>query len=171
MSRDTNDEFASAACSMQEADPAYFGAPAPLTAEEIARLGDVVLREIPDAVVYSDRTGRIRYWNAGAQRIFGYSEAEALGQSLDIIIPERLRDRHWQGYRQMMATGRSRHAAEEVLSVPAMNKAGDPLSIQFVIAAVPDAHGRPAGIVATLRDATETFAEMKRLRAAARAQS
>lgn len=170
MSGDADDDFASPACAMRDADPAYFGAPAPLTAEELARLGDVLLREIPDAVVYSDRAGLIRYWNAGAARIFGYSETEALGQSLDIIIPERLRDRHWQGYRQMMATGRSRHAADEILSVPAMNKAREALSIQFVIAAVPDAHGRPAGIVATLRDATETFAEIKRLRAAARAK-
>ena len=62
----------------------------------------------PDAVIYADAQGRIRFWNEAATRIFGYREAEALGQSLDLIIPERLRDRHWQGYEHVMKGGASR---------------------------------------------------------------
>ena len=79
-----------------------------------------ILATNSDAVVASDRDGLIRFWNPGAERIFGYSAAEALGQSLDLIIPERLRARHWEGYRVVMATGESRYSAGELLSVPAL---------------------------------------------------
>ncbi len=72
---------------------------------DLIRLGESVLRDIPDAVIYADREGVIRFWNAGAARIFGFSRDEALGQSLDIIIPEHLRQRHWDGYRRMMEIG------------------------------------------------------------------
>lgn len=127
-------------------------------------LGEAVIRDIPDAVIYADRTGAIRFWNAGATRIFGFSEEEALGRSLDIIIPERLRRRHWDGYDQMMRTGRSRHGADEILSVPAVTKSGETLSIQFTVAPVLAADGGIDGIVSILRDATATFQELKRLR-------
>jgi len=180
-------EFASPPCFMHEIDPAYLGEPAasPTESQEgtpampassatatdtgfLSRLGGAMLRDLPDAVVYSDAAGIIRYWNAGAARIFGFSEQEALGQSLDIIIPERLRERHWQGYRKVMETGQSSHSPDELLSVPALTKAGGRLSIQFTVAPVPGEDGRIAGIVALLRDATETFAELKRLREAAK---
>jgi PAS domain S-box-containing protein len=128
-------------------------------------LADAMLSSLPDAIVYSDSDGLIRFWNSGAQRIFGFSQAEALGQSLDIIIPERLRERHWDGYRRMMETGKSRHAADELLAVPAVNKAGHKLSVQFTVAPVSGADGALAGIVAVLRDVTATFEEMRRLRA------
>ena len=174
-------DFASPPCFLHEIDPAYSGLwpagerdPNHRGAQEMTtpnasletRLGAVLLHDLPDAVIYSDAEGLIRHWNDGAARIFGYTADEALGQSLDLIIPERLRARHWQGYRKMMETGESSHAADEVLSVPAQTKAGDRLSIQFTVAPVPDTDGRIAGIVALLRDATETFAELKRLRAA-----
>lgn len=128
------------------------------------RLGEAVIRDIPDAVIYADRTGAIRFWNAGATRIFGFSEEEALGRSLDIIIPERLRGRHWDGYDRMMQTGQSRYGADEVLSVPAVTKSGETLSIQFTVVPVLAADGGVDGIVAILRDATATFRELKRLR-------
>jgi PAS domain S-box-containing protein len=67
-----------------------------------------LVREMPDAVIYADREGRIQFWNGGAERIFGFSEAEAKGLTLDIIIPEGLRERHWQGFEATMRTGRSR---------------------------------------------------------------
>lgn len=136
-----------------------------LTESEFARLGKAVLHDIPDAVIYADRQGIIRFWNAGAVRIFGFSPDEAVGQSLDIIIPERLRQRHWDGYRRMMETGRSRHAPDELLSVPAQNKSGQTLSIQFTVAPVLGRDGAPAGIAAVLRDVTATFQELKKLRA------
>ena len=175
-------QFASPPCFMHEVDPAYSGLSdtdetqnregphgmTTLSDTMLTQLGLALLRDLPDAVVYSDANGVIRHWNAGAARIFGFSSGEALGQSLDIIIPERLRERHWQGYRNVMETGHSSHAPDEMLSVPAVNKAGDKLSIQFTVAPVMGEDGKVAGIVALLRDATETFTELKRLRQAAR---
>jgi PAS domain S-box-containing protein len=134
---------------------------------DLGELGRAMLNDIPDAVIYADRDGVIRFWNPGAERIFGFSRDEALGQSLDIIIPERLRQRHWHGYGHMMKTGHSRYGAGDLLSVPAVDKAGGSLSIQFTVAPVHDKAGSLAGIVAVLRDATATFQEMKRLRAQA----
>lgn len=139
-----------------------------LSQEHLFRLGEALLRDIPDAVVYADRDGSIRYWNPGAVRIFGYSEGEALGQSLDIIIPDRLRQRHWEGYRRMMETRRSQHRPDRLLSVPARTKSGESISIQFTVAPVGDEDGTLRGIVALLRDVTDTFQELKRLRAATR---
>lgn len=136
------------------------------TDQDWARLGQAVLHDIPDAVIYSDREGVIRFWNAGAARIFGFTAEEAIGQSLDIIIPERLRQRHWDGYHHMMATGRSQHPPEALLSVPAQTKAGDALSIQFTVAPVTGKDGATAGIVAVLRDVSATFRELKQLRRA-----
>ncbi len=137
----------------------------PLSERDIAQLGRTVINQIPDAVIYADRNGIIRFWNAGAARVFGFSTAEAVGQSLDIIIPPRLRQRHWDGYHHMMATGQSQHAPDELLSVPAQTKAGETLSIQFTVSPVPDEDGQVTGIVAVLRDVTAIFRELKRLRA------
>tara|TARA_R110001599_G_scaffold183562_1_gene376872 strand:+ start:33361 stop:33933 length:573 start_codon:yes stop_codon:yes gene_type:complete len=163
--------FASSPCAMHEVDPAYMGlegigaAPEVPGDDVLTSIADALLTGLPDAVVYSDSSGLIRFWNSGAQRIFGFSETEALGQSLDIIIPERLRDRHWEGYGRMMATGKSRYEADKLLAVPAVNKAGQKLSIQFTVAPVTGRDGALAGIVAVLRDVTATFEEMRRLRA------
>jgi PAS domain S-box-containing protein len=121
----------------------------------------------PDAIVYADAEGIIRFWNEGAQRIFGFAAAEAIGQSLDIIIPERLRERHWTGYNEVMRTGRSRYGAGDLLSVPSMAKDGRRLSIEFTVLPIHDADGRIAGIAAIMRDATARFEEMKKLRQAA----
>lgn len=132
---------------------------------DLAALGRALLHDGPDAVIYADRDGVIRFWNPGAERIFGFTAGEAVGQSLDIIIPERLRQRHWDGYRHMMASGHSRYGAGDLLSVPAQTKAGAALSIQFTVAPVRGEDGSLAGIVAVLRDVTATFQEMKRLRA------
>lgn len=161
-------QFASPACLMHEVDPAYMGnaGPALPTPETLARLGGVLLRDIPDAVIFADQGGAIAYWNAGAERIFGFTAAEAVGQSLDIIIPDRLRARHAAGFNRMMATGQATHPPEDILSVPAMTKSGETLSIQFTVAPVTDANGALTGVLAVLRDATATFAELKRLRAA-----
>lgn len=137
-----------------------------LPAAERERIGFALLEVLPDAVIFSDGDGIVRHWNDGAVRIFGYSREEAVGRSLDIIIPAGLRKRHWDGYERMMRTGRSRHSAEELLAVPALAKDGSRLSIQFTVAPVEDAGGRPAGVVAVLRDVTASFEEMKRLQRA-----
>ena len=138
-----------------------------LNETELAALGATVLTDVPDAIIYADRNGAIRFWNPGAERIFGFTCEEVLGQSLDLIIPERLRGRHWAGFEHMMQTGQSRYAADKLLSVPAQTKNGETLSIQFTVAPVRGSDDALAGIVAVLRDATATFTELKRLRAQA----
>ena len=142
--------------------------PPSLSEDEFSALGRALARDLPDAVILADRENVVQYWNPGAERIFGFTAKEATGQSLDIIIPERLRARHWKGFQQMMETGHTSHGPEELLSVPAINKRGEPLSIQFTLAPVLERGGRINGIVAVLRDVTETFSELKRLRKAAR---
>jgi PAS domain S-box-containing protein len=132
-----------------------------MTQDELARL---VLDEAPDAIVFADAAGLIRFWNRGAERIFGFTRAEAVGRSLDIIIPERLRARHWEGYRQTMASGRSRYGEGDLLAVPGLRKDGTQLSLEFTIIPVHDAGGRMNGVAAILRDVTARFEELKRLR-------
>jgi PAS domain S-box-containing protein len=132
---------------------------------DIDRIAATLLRATPDAVVYADAEGLIRFWNAGAERIFGFGEAEALGQSLDIIIPQSLRQRHWDGYRKTMATGATRYGAGDLLSVPAVRKDGSRISIEFTVTPFHDAAGRMLGIAAVMRDVTKRFEEMKALRA------
>lgn len=122
------------------------------------------LDEAPDGILYSDRDGVIRFWNAGCQRIFGYTAGEAIGQSLDIIIPEALRARHWEGYAQTIATGRSRYAAGDMLSVPALHKDGRRISVEFSITPFRDAAGGMIGLGAIMRDVTKRFDEMKALK-------
>ena len=131
---------------------------------DLAALAPRLLAEAADAIIFADAAGRVAYWNRGAERIFGFSEAEALGQSLDIIIPERLRERHWTGYRHTMATGRSRYGAGDLLSVPAVTKDGRTISVEFTVTPIADRDGKLLGIAAILRDATRRFEEMKALR-------
>jgi PAS domain S-box-containing protein len=127
-------------------------------------VGAALVQDGPDAIVACDRDGMIRVWNSGAERIFGFSRAEALGQSLDIVIPERLRARHWQGYHEMIRTGRSRYSAGETLSVPAQRKDGSRVSIAFTLLAIKGPDDAVVGLVAVMRDVTAQFEEMKRLR-------
>ena len=117
-----------------------------------------------DALVYADAGGTIRVWNRGAVRIFGFTEAEAVGQSLDIIIPANLRERHWQGYRETMRTGLTRYGDGQLLSVPAVRKDGARISVEFTIVPFTDASGQMIGIAAIMRDATRSFEELRALR-------
>jgi PAS domain S-box-containing protein len=116
-----------------------------------------------DAIVAADPEGRIVLWNPSAERIFGFSPAEALGQSLDIIIPERLRERHWQGYDKVMQSGETRYGTE-VLRVPALRKDGRPLSIAFTVALLKRADGTVESIVAIMRDDTARWNEERALK-------
>jgi PAS domain S-box-containing protein len=106
----------------------------------------------------------IRLWNRGAARIFGFAESEVLGGSLDIIIPEGLRERHWQGYRATMHTGQSRYGDGHILSVPALRKDGARISVEFTIVPFTDDSGQIIGIAAIMRDATARFEELRALR-------
>jgi PAS domain S-box-containing protein len=118
----------------------------------------------PDAVVFADATGKIRFWNRSAARIFGFEEAEALGRTLDLIVPERQRARHWEGYFRVMNGGASRYGAGDVLAVPAIRQDGKRISVEFTILPVRDAMGAMLGIAAFLRDVTRRFEEMRALR-------
>jgi PAS domain S-box-containing protein len=117
-----------------------------------------------DAIVYADGEGVIRVWNRGATRIFGFAETEAVGRSLDLIIPENLRDRHWQGYRATIRTGQSRYGDGQILSVPGVRKDGTRVSVEFTIVPFTDDAGRMIGIAAIMRDATARFEELRALR-------
>ena len=117
----------------------------------------------PDAVIFADREGRIVLWNAGAEAIFGFTAAEAVGERMDFIIPERLRARHWDGWARVMETGLTRYG-KELLAVPALHKTGKALSIEFSIALVRDAAGTILGPAAILRDVTARFERDKALR-------
>lgn len=127
-------------------------------------VGDAILSAQSDAIVASDRSGTIVFWNPGAERIFGYSNADALGQSLDIIIPERLRRRHWEGYRKVMEGGESRYGHGDLLAVPGVTKDGRTLSIEFTIMPLRGSGGELAGLAAVMRDVTKRFEETRALR-------
>jgi len=89
-----------------------------------------LLQDSPDAILIADRDGAIRFWNSGAERMFGHTSTEALGQSLDLIIPENLRARHWQGYFRVMNTGQTKYLTERLTS-PCARKDGSRLSLGF----------------------------------------
>lgn len=131
-------------------------------------LADALFSAMPDALVVSDAQGVIKHWNAGAERIFGFTEAEALGESLDIIIPDKQRERHWHGYEQTMRTGQSRYGAGDLLAVPALSKNGARISVQFSITPLKDDSDSMIGMAAIMRDVTEEFEERKRLKKALR---
>ncbi len=116
-----------------------------------------------DAIIAADAEGLIVFWNAAAERIFGYTKSEALHNPLDLIIPERLRNRHWEGYRKVMQSGRTRYGSE-VLRVPAVHKDGRDLSIAFTVTLIlaPDGHVR--SVVAIIRDETKRWQEERALR-------
>ncbi|MDE2166732.1 MAG: PAS domain S-box protein [Alphaproteobacteria bacterium] len=131
---------------------------------DLDRFCRVLAQEAADAIIYADEAGRIVFWNKGAERIFGFSQAEAVGQSLDIIIPENLRQRHWEGYDATMRTGVTRYGAGDLLAVPALRKDGSRISIEFTVIPFQEETGRMAGIAAILRDVSKRFEETKALR-------
>src|SRR5690606_17046713 len=107
-----------------------------------------------DAIIVADTKGRIIFWNGAAERLFGHARDEALGQSLDLIIPERQRARHWAGYEKTMASGETKYGTQ-LLRVPAMHKDGRRISIAFTVALLFDANRKVQAIAAIVRDDTE----------------
>ncbi len=126
-------------------------------------LAETIVSSSSDAIMFADREGLIRLWNSGAEHMFGYSEAEAFGQSLDLIIPENLRGRHWEGYARVMQSGSS-HYSTDLLSAPAQRKDGTRLSTEFSMVMVKDTTGRMLGVAAIIRDVSSRWQREKELK-------
>jgi PAS domain S-box-containing protein len=127
------------------------------------RLYRQIIEGSPEAIILGDTKGIIRLWNAAAEAVFGFTAAEAIGQSMDIIIPERLRGRHWDGYHKVMATGVSRYGRGDLLAVPAVTNDGRSISIEFTIQMLKGANGELVGPLATIRDVTKRFQREKEM--------
>jgi len=116
-----------------------------------------------DGIMFADRDGIIRLWNSGAETIFGYESEEAIRNSLDLIIPGKLRQRHWEGYHKVMDTGKTRYG-KELLKVPALKKDGERISVEFSIVLVRDNQNKVLGSAAIMRDVTERWKQEKELK-------
>lgn len=121
------------------------------------RLAERIVETAGDAVVFADTDGIVRLWNDGAEDVFGYREEEALGESLDLIIPERFRERHWEGFEDAMEAGETGYDRGELLSVPAVRADGERISVEFTVTLIEDAEGDLAGVAAIVRDVTERW--------------
>jgi PAS domain S-box-containing protein len=128
-----------------------------------------IVEAMPEAVVVTDRAGTIVFWNRAAEMMFGHSAAEASGQSLDLIIPERFRARHWAGYETVMSTGVTRYG-RELLAVPAIHKDGRRISLEFSIALLQDPSGQTVGAAAIIRDVTARWERERAARGRASAE-
>lgn len=122
----------------------------------MADLFRALVETTPDGVIVADREGSILLWNAAAQRIFGYPADVALGSSLDLIIPDRQRARHWEGYARVMATGATDYG-NRLLAVPALRADGTRISIEFSLALIRSESGEPTAVAAIVRDVTERW--------------
>ena len=123
-----------------------------------------IVENSPMAIMFADREGKIRLWNSGAETVFGYTEKEALGQSLDLIVPERQRQRHWEGWDKVMASGVTKYGRDP-LAVPAMRKDGSRISIEFNVVLVRADSGELAGVAAMVQDVTARWQKQKEMNA------
>jgi PAS domain S-box-containing protein len=122
-----------------------------------------IIENSQDAILFADRNGIIEIWNFGAEEIFGYTKEQARGKSLDLIIPEKLRQRHWEGYHTVMKTGETRYG-KELLKVPAIRKDGTRLSVEFTIMLIRDPREEIVGIAAIIRDVTERWMQEREMK-------
>ena len=122
-----------------------------------------IVESSPEAIVFSDQDGIIRLWNAGAEAIFGYGAREAVGKSLDIIVPEKMRERHWEGYFRVMKTGVTKYGTD-LLAVPGIRKDGSRVSLEFSVALIRDGDGALMGISAVMRDVTARWQKEKEMK-------
>ena len=122
-----------------------------------------IVEDSPIGILYADRDGMIRFWNRGAEAIFGHTSQEAIGQSLDLIVPEKQRPRHWEGWNKVMETGVTKYG-NDALAVPAMRKDGTRISIEFNILLLRSPDGQLQGAVAMVQDVTARWQQQKELR-------
>ena len=122
-----------------------------------------IVEQTQFAVIFSDHDGVIRFWNRGAEAMFGHTAEEAVGQSLDLVVPERHRARHWDGYHRVMATGVTKYG-REMLAVPAARKDGTRISIEFTIVLLHAPTGELLGAAAIMQDVTARWQQQKQLK-------
>ena len=118
-------------------------------------VGAALVQSHTDAIIVANLRGTIRLWNPGAERLFGYPAADALGHSLDLIIPERLRARHWEGFDHWVRTGGGRHKPGDILAVPALHRDGRTLKVQFTLTPLADNAGTTTALIAILHERTQ----------------
>lgn len=123
-----------------------------------------IVEESPIAILCADREGRIRLWNSGSEAMFGYTAEETLGKPMDLIIPENLRARHWEGWNRVMASGVTKYG-RDVLAVPALRKDGTRISIEFNIVLLRAPSGDVRGAAAMIQDVTKRWQQQKELKA------
>jgi PAS domain S-box-containing protein len=123
-----------------------------------------IVEDSPVAILFADREGKIRLWNTGAEAMFGYPPEEAIGQSLDLIVPERQRPRHWEGWERVMATGVTKYG-RDVLAVPAIKKDGSRISIEFNIVLLRAPNGELLGAAALVQDVSVRWLKQKEMNA------
>jgi PAS domain S-box-containing protein len=123
-----------------------------------------LVSQLGEAVIISDRDENILFWNASAERIFGFTPDEALGKTLSIITPERFRERHSKGYFHTIQTGQTKYG-HTLLRVPAVHKDGRSISIAFSVSMLFDEQKQAIAIAAIIRDETERFQEERQLKA------
>ena len=121
-------------------------------------LFQAIVEQAPDAIIFADREGAIRVWNRGAEAVFGYAAAEVLGNSLDVIIPERLRRAHWEGFRRAIDTGQTKFGGR-VLTTRSVHKDGSKLYVDLSFGLIRDEAGAIAGALAVGRDCTARHIE------------
>lgn len=131
--------------------------------DKIAGFLQQLLDDAPEAILVADKDGVIRFWNKGAEQIFGHTAAEALGQSLDLIIPENLRARHWEGYRRVMASGETKYKTG-LLSSPGITKDGSRVSLEFSMVLLRDEAGSMQGCASIMRDVTQRWQKERELK-------
>jgi len=119
-------------------------------------MSEALLDQLPVSVIVSDREGRITLWNAASEALFGFTAREAIGQSLDLIVPERLRKAHWDGFDRAIASGSTKYAGK-VMTTRATHKDGRRLYVEFSFGMMKDANGAVTAVVAVGRDGTERY--------------
>lgn len=128
-----------------------------------AELAGLLVAQAPDAVIFADLKGVIRAWNAAAERVFGHSTEEAIGQSLDLIVPERFREAHWRGYERALAAGETKYSGQ-ALPTRSVRKDGSTIYVELTFAIIHDSHDTVAGALAHARDITERWASEREQR-------
>ncbi len=115
-----------------------------------SQLYEFIVTNMPDGLIWADREGIIRIWNQSAERFLGYRADEAIGQSLDLVLPEPCRGRHWAAFHRWMATGENR--IEEPFGVISLiHRDGTTVRLESTFVRTRDERGETVGAGALVR--------------------